>query len=196
MDQHLTVREARAFTGKSESTLKRLIREVTADANHSDRSQILPPPEEVERRKKTGDVFVWKINQDFLLRRFPKTTDEEGSGASHTRPITESRDGNGEAIIQVLRDQLVSKDRQLQTLETQLDRKDEQIKSLNERMHETNTLMRELQVRLAIAPPATSPTTDAAIVAGEPKIKSKPSPAKPSAPKKRRSLIDRLFGRK
>jgi len=195
MDQHLTVREARALTGKSDSTLKRLIREVTADPDHADRSQILPSPEEVERRRNAGDVFVWKINRDFLLTRFPESN-KEGSGASPSTLETESRNGNAEAIIQVLRDQLVSKDRQLQTLETQLDRKDEQIKSLNDRMHETNTLMRELQVRLAIAPPAASPTTDATVVGGESKIKPKQSPAKPSTPKKRRSFIDRFFGRK
>lgn len=193
MDQHLTVREARAFTRKSESTLKRLIREVTAEPNHPDRSQILPAPDEVERRKKAGDVFVWKINQDFLLRRFPKT-DEEGSSASQAKPSTESRDTN--ATIKILQDQLQSKDRQIQTLETQLDRKDEQIKSLNDLMHETNVLMHELQARLAIAPPATTHTTDATIVAGESKVKAKPSPAKQPAQKKRRSFIDRFFGGK
>lgn len=196
MDQHLTVREARAFTGKSESTIKRLIREVTADPNHPDRPRILPSPEEVERRKKAGDVFVWKINQDFLLQRFPKTNGEEGSSGSDSRTSTDSRDANAEAIIHVLREQLVSKDRQLQTLETQLDRKDEQIKNLNDRMHESNILMKELQTRLAIAPPPPSPSTEAVIVAGESTTKAKSSPAKQPSAKKHRSFLDRFFGRK
>jgi ATP-dependent 26S proteasome regulatory subunit len=56
-------------------------------------------------------------------------------------------------MLTILREQLASKDQQIRTLETQLDRKDEQIASLNERMRESNVLMRELQQRLAIAPP-------------------------------------------
>ncbi len=103
---------------------------------------ILPPPEEVERRRQSGDPFVWKINQDLLRRRFPNEPEEQGSGVSGAF----GRNGGGAtsdsgAIIQVLREQLQSKDSQIRTLETQLDRKDDQIKSLNDRMHESNVLI-------------------------------------------------------
>ena len=120
----------------------------------------MPSAEEVERRKKVGDPFVWKLNQEFLARRFPKATAEEGIGTKKTNNVV---DGNSQPIIEVLREQLQSKDRQLVTLETQLDRKDEQIKSLSERMRESNVLMRELQSRLAIVAPAKT-TSDVEVV--------------------------------
>jgi hypothetical protein len=37
MDQHLTLSEAREFTGKSESILKRLLRDITSDPQHPER---------------------------------------------------------------------------------------------------------------------------------------------------------------
>lgn len=194
MDQHLTVREARQFTEKSESTIKRLIREITSTPNHEDRPSILPPADEVERRKRAGDVFVWKINRELLVKRFPKPSPvEEGTRHRETPAV---RDTSADTIIQVLHDQLQSKDRQLQTLETQLDRKDEQIKSLNERMHETNFLMRELQARLAIAPPASGSSVNATVVEGEPKAKAKPTTAKHPVSSKRRSFFGRIFSKK
>jgi hypothetical protein len=186
MDQHLTVREACEHTQKSESTIKRLIREITSPPSHPDRPSILPPPEEVERRRKAGDVFVWKLNRDFLDRRFPKASPfEQGSAASRK---TSSTPDDTQAIIHVLREQLHSKDRQIQTLETQLDRKDEQIKNLGDRMHESNVLMRELQSRLAIAAPAAP--LDSAQQGSEVSIKT---PSAKSQPQKSRSLFGRFF---
>lgn len=191
MEQHLTVREACEFTGKSESTIKRLIREITADPKHPDRVLILPPPEEVERRKKSGDVFVWKINQDLLTRRFPKQPASEQGSPGTSNPAAAG--GDSQAIIQVLRDQLQSKDRQLQTLETQLDRKDEQIKSLNDRMHESNVLMRELQARLSIAAPAAKPTADGEVVQRGSDVATAKDEAAPGRESKSRSFFGRLF---
>ena len=155
MDQHLTVTEARKLTGKSDSTIKRMIREITQDAKHPDRSFILPPHDEVERRKKASEPYVWKIDRELLRRRF----DVRGQSDEDEKP-TQHATGGGEpdVVLQVLREQLKSKDDQLRTLETQLDRKDEQIASLNERMRESNILMKELQQRLAITAPAASST--------------------------------------
>ena len=121
--------------------------------------------------------------------------------------------GDSTPIIQVLREQLQSKDRQLQTLETQLDRKDDQIKSLNERMHESNVLMGELQRRLAIAAPvankgdpinaeSTSDSVHETVSDSKPRTTAKPTPKSqqqpgseiPAAPK-RRSLFGNLFRR-
>jgi hypothetical protein len=136
MDQHLTVSEARKFTGKSDSTIKRLIRDVVLEAQHPERSFILPSHGEVER--------------ELLRRRFGvggQTTDVEES----PRQVTGGRERD--IVLQVLREQLQSKDDQLRTLEGQLDRKDEQISNWNERMRESNILMKELQQRLSIAAP-------------------------------------------
>ena len=81
-----------------------------------------------------------------------------------------------ELVMQVLQEQLKSKDEQMRTLEKQLDRKDDQIASLNERMRESNVLMRELQQRLAIAPP--KPAAAEAFVESSERMESvTPSPA-------------------
>ncbi len=148
MDQHLSVSEAREFTGKSESTIKRLLREIVANPQHVDRLFILPSAKEVERRKAAKEPYVWKIDRQLLLRRFPQEGVAESGGVSAGPVNTHT-----ELVMQVLQEQLRSKDEQLRTLEKQLDRKDDQIASLNERMRESNVLMRELQQRLAIAAP-------------------------------------------
>jgi hypothetical protein len=70
MDQHLTVKEAVRLTGKSESTIKRLIREIVNDPGHPDRGFILPPHDDVERRRQAMEPYVWKLDRQLLLRRF------------------------------------------------------------------------------------------------------------------------------
>ncbi len=155
MDQHLSVTEARKLTGKSDSTIKRMIREIVQDAGHAERSFILPSHDEVERRKKSNEPYVWKIDRELLRRRF----DVGGQSAEPVEAPPQAAGGGEQSIVfQVLREQLKSKDDQLRTLETQLDRKDDQISNLNERMRESNILMKELQQRLAIAAPAPQPS--------------------------------------
>ncbi len=183
MDQHLTVSEAREFTGKSESTIKRLLREITGDPQHADRSYILPSAEEVERRKGAKEPYAWKIDRQLLLRRFPQDDPAESGGGAARGPVI----APVELVMQVLQEQLRSKDEQMRTLEKQLDRKDDQIASLNERMRESNVLMRELQQRLAIAPP--KPATAEAFMEsgnqGEKVTSSSPLPAKQPPAKSR-----------
>jgi hypothetical protein len=212
LDTHLTVSEARALTGKSESTLKRMLREITAIPNHPDRAFVHPSPEEVERRKAAKEPYAWKIERSLLLRRFPaENSPEEGTGGVGSPEVASAPP---ELMLQILREQLSSKDQQLRTLETQLDRKDEQIASLSERMRESNVLMRELQQRLAIAPP--KPAGEATVEvpskvpdarpAPPPTIPKMPAqkskaihvpaylPSKPKAPKPQRGLFGRWFG--
>lgn len=152
MDEHLlSVKEARKLTGKSESTIKRLIREITGDPDHPDRSLVLPSRDEVEKRRAAGDTYTWRIDTKLLLSRYPQESDSE-QGSENVEKATTTAGSNG-GIIDLLREQLQSKDQQLRTLETQLDRKDDQIAKLNDRMRESNVLMQELQKRLAIGPP-------------------------------------------
>jgi len=197
MDQHLTVSEAREFTGKSESTIKRLLREIVGDPQHADRLFILPSAEEVERRKAAKEPYVWKIDRQLLLRRFPHEEAAESGGVTPRPPANAASD----LVMQVLQEQLNSKDEQLRTLEKQLDRKDEQIASLNERMRESNFLMRELQQRLAIAAP-TPAASESFVASARPSEEARPSPvpkatkvsaAKTKAKPSRPGLWSRLF---
>ncbi len=156
MPQLLTVRQARQLSGKSESTIKRMVREIVADPNHPDRRGVHPNDEELQRLRAAGEPYVWRIDRELLLRRFPLKEEETPSGeaaAAGGRPP-------GDAVMGVLQEQLHSKDEQIRTLEKQLDRKDEQIANLGERQRETNVLMRELQQRLALAPPSASAAPD------------------------------------
>lgn len=199
MDQHLTIAEAKAFTGKSESTIKRLLREITAKPGHPDRSGILPVADDLKRLKAAGEPYAWKIDRHLLLRRFPQeTTPEEGTDKLATPTAAGS---SNDTVIQILQEQLRSKDEQIRTLEKQLDRKDEQIANSNDRLRESNVLMRELQQRLAIAAPATTsplpvvdPKPTAQKTAKETVSAKRKKPSSASAPK--RGILARLFWRR
>ncbi|MGB4707537.1 MAG: hypothetical protein WBH50_13155 [Fuerstiella sp.] len=155
MSQYLNVKDATKFVGKSESTIKRLLREVTSEPDHPDRHYIQPSHDEVEARKAAAEPYAWKIDQDLLTKRYPQDAgSKQGTGDDNTSAEDAQKSGAHDVIISVLREQLQSKDRQLQTLEQQLDRKDEQIGNQNERMREQNILMKDLQQRLAITAPA------------------------------------------
>ena len=172
MKELLSVGEARKLTGKSESTIKRMIREITADENHEDRGLIEPSHEELERRKAEKEPYVWKITNSLLKKRYPVHDPDQdtGHGGSHGVGDSTNNDISQSKLIELLQTQLSGKDDQLKTLEVQLDRKDEQISNLNDRMRESNVLMQTLQKRLELLPAGdetnfiqvntTSPNTD------------------------------------
>lgn len=186
MSKYLTVKEAMKLVGKSESTIKRLLREITKQDDHEDRDLIQPSHSDVEERRKAREPYIWKISSDLLEKRYPKENAEQGTEAAERTSTTRSVDNE---IIAVLRDQLESKDRQIQTLENQLDKKDVQISNQHERMRETNTLMRDLQQRLVIAAP---PNATDIVVETTPE-KGTVVPANPSPAKKKQSIWKRSF---
>lgn len=147
MARGLTISEARKFTGKSESTIKRLVREIVADPAHSDRDLIDPSQEEVDRCNSVGERYVWTISEDLLLRRYPDTEKQP------VKIVESSTELHEDTVVGILREQLHSKDDRLRVLEQQLDRKDSQIADLSERQRETNILMKTMQERLVIEPP-------------------------------------------
>ncbi|WP_146510684.1 hypothetical protein [Thalassoglobus neptunius] len=169
MDQHLTVKEATKLTGKSESTIKRLIHVITADVAHEDRNSIHPAHDELERLRDAGEPYVWKIDRMLLLKRYPQEPQaEEGSDRTDE---TDAATASENQLVDSLRERLLSQDDQIQTFKTQLDRKDGQIDNLNERMRETNILMKELQQKLAIAAP-TAPAEPSIPIDAEPATNS------------------------
>ena len=161
MEQFLTVKEATDLVGKSESTIKRLLREVVKNEDHADRTAIQPTAQELNQKRDAGEPYVWKIERQFLLRSFPV----DPAAKSTRRGGGDSANINSAPIIEVLNHQLQSKDRQIEVLEKQLDRKDEQIANQNDRMHESNVLMRELQTKLAITASVATPSNESVDVA-------------------------------
>ncbi len=194
MNQFLTVKEAMKLVEKSESTIKRLLREITTDADHADRGLIQPSHEDVEERRAAGEPYIWKIARELLERRYPQhAAKEKGTGEKETEAPSAAA---GDAIVNVLREQLQSKDRQIETLQKQLDKKDDQISNQNERMRETNILMKDLQQRLSISAPA-APTN---IVVDQDSQKGTATPTETVTvePKRKTSFWKRefrLFGR-
>jgi hypothetical protein len=190
MEQHLTLAEARDLTGKSESTIKRKIHDVTSDPAHPDRPLILPPADEVERRKASREPYAWKVNRSLLLRWFPPDESASKPAGGGDRAATAN-----DAVIEVLRQQLHSKDQQIETLSKQLDRKDEQITALNERQREFNVLMGQLQERLAIAGPRAAGAEPilASEPAATPTSKAGATPPKKAKPSKRKRGLFGFF---
>lgn len=149
MTERLTISEACRLVGKSESTIKRMVRDIVSDPQHPDRDFIEPSHDEVERLRKTGERYTWGIAEELLYKRFPP----EKTAASATVQGAPNRSVQSDRLVDILREQLGQKDQQLAALEKQLDRKDDQLANLSERQREANVLMKNLQERLALESP-------------------------------------------
>lgn len=145
----LTIAEAVEKTGRSASTIRRIIRTVTDAADHPDRAGIEPDVKAVAAFKKKGENFTWKIREDVLMKQCD-TAPKEAKKANAER--TE--------IVHMLQKELTLKNQQI---EKQLD----VIQSLNERLREGNILMGSLQKHLAL-PEGERPKAAATVSASAP----------------------------
>ena len=148
MTNYCSVSQARKLTGKSESTIKRMVREIVSSSDHPDRGSIKPNHEQVARLRASGERYTWSIAKELLLRRFPPPSSD--------KTVAETKSGQSPStgqLVDILREQLSQKDAQIRTLEQQLDRKDEHFAILSERQRESNILMKALQERLSIEAP-------------------------------------------
>ena len=131
----LTIAEAIEKTGRSASTIRRIIRTIADDANHPDREGVEPSVKEVAALKKKGENFTWRIREDLLLRDSASAQKKEKKSSSET-----SSD-----ILSILNKELELKNQQIE-------KQWEVIHALNDRLREGNILMGTLQKRLG--PPA------------------------------------------
>ncbi len=169
-DNFISVKEAAKLAGKSETTIKRLIREVTSDPEHEQRSNVLPSCSDLVLFRETNKQYKWRLAKSLVTASF-----------SDRKPA----DSSNESVIELLKRQLESKDTQLAAMEKQLDRKDTQIENLNEHlkassqlMHESNVLLGSFQKRLG--PPESNDRTE---------IDS-------TATRVKQGMVARIFGRK
>ncbi len=132
----LTIADAVEKTGRSPSTVRRLIRTITDAAAHPDREGIEPAPAEVDAFKKKAENFTWKIREDVLLKHFKGAPKEEKKSA----PASAEPQGD---IFQIL-------ERELEIKNRQIEKQWEVIHSLNDRLREGNILMGSLQKRLTL----------------------------------------------
>ncbi len=136
----LTIAEAAQKTGRSPSTIRRLIHTIAESKDHPDRTMLQPTVKQVGAFKKKGENFTWKIAEEVIMKNFERAQLEGKKLKTYA----------GNDVLQILRGELDLKNRQI---EKQLD----VIQSLNERLREGNILMGSLQQRLAL-PEAQSPT--------------------------------------
>jgi hypothetical protein len=145
---YLTIAEAVAKTGRSASTIRRVIHAITKGDDHPDRAAVQPSPEEVEIAKQKGETFTWRIREDLLLRDAAPA-----APAGMKKKLAPSGD-----ILNVLQSELELKNRQIE-------KQWEVIHALNERLREGNILMGSLQKRLGPPEPAVSEPVMTAAVA-------------------------------
>lgn len=133
----LTIADAAKVSGRSQSTIRRLIKTIADAPSHPDRGCVEPARKAVEAFKKKGQNFTWMIREDVLMRNFPPALIDEKKTLSHSSsPVHED-------VMALLRRELDLKNRQI---EKQWD----VINALNERLREGNILMGSLQQRLAL----------------------------------------------
>ncbi len=150
-DTFLTIAEATQKTGRSASTIRRLIRTIADVPDHPDRQGIEPTEKEVETLKKKGENFTWRIREDILMRDLETAQRDERKSSSSSRAHLQDE------ALGILRKELEIKNQQI---EKQLD----VIQSLNERLREGNILMGSLQQRLSL-PAAEAPVPASAMEA-------------------------------
>lgn len=148
MSLFLTVKDAAKKTGKSPSSIRRLIYPILDDDQHPDRHHIEPDVATARELRLQGENFAWKISEEFLARVVP----ESPAKTTATNKSAESPRENTDAIVDILRKQLDIKDQQIAA-------QNEVIKGLSERVREGNILMGSLQQQLN--PP--KPTTEAVV---------------------------------
>lgn len=132
----LSLSDAAHKTGRSLSTIRRIVRTIADSPSHSDRGGISPSAHEAVEWKKKGEIFAWKIREDILMKHL------ERAPKKGKKSVSESKDGK-EGILGILRTELELKNRQIE-------KQWEVIHALNDRLREGNILMGSLQQRLAL----------------------------------------------
>jgi hypothetical protein len=176
MTSYFTMTEAARQSGRSPSSIRRIIYPIIANDKHPDRGQVAPSVEEVKSLRVKGENFAWKISEELLRREIPVA--ETKTGGPLKAASTDASPGAA-AIIEVLTRELEIKNQQIST-------QNELLKGLSERLREGNILIGSLQQQLSLGDGArpggvvdTMPTTP------------KPAPAKKSKPN--RGFFQRIF---
>jgi hypothetical protein len=143
MTNFLTVKEAAQITGKSPSSIRRILYPILENNHHPDRHHIEPDVATAKSLRVKGENFAWKVSEELLRREVPEGG-VKSKGESKTGGLG---DDQSAAIIEILRGQLDIKDQQISA-------QNDVIKGLSERVREGNILMGSLQQQLS--PPDTA----------------------------------------
>ena len=194
MLQFLTVKEAARLTGKSPSSIRRVIYPIIHDDAHTDRQHVVPSVEEAQALRLKGENFAWRISEELLQREIPVTAPSEKPHASS--PVMS--EGHSE-LLAMLREELQIKNRQITQQTEMLSKQMELINGLSERLREGNILIGSLQQRMALSDGTTREKPEAMKAetakhgGGESSGKAKNLLATKTA-KKNQGLFRRMFG--
>ena len=193
MSDFLTVKEASRLTGKSPSSIRRVIYPIIHDDKHPDRHHIQPSPAEVLKLRTKGENFAWRLSEDLLRREIPiESQSEHRTTAKSGRGSTADE---GSELLAMLRRELDIKNQQITQQSELIKGQMELINGLGERLREGNILIGSLQQRLALPDGRARATVESA----EAKRSTTTPPEKGSkvsgkANKPKKSFLSRLFG--
>ncbi len=147
MATFLTVKEAAQRTGKSPSSIRRIIYPMIKNDAHPDRDQIQPSVDEAMALRMKGENFAWRLSEELLIREMPPETD-----SGNASPATSAKSaGHPDAeLLAMLRGELEIKNRQIGQQSELISKQLDLISGLNERVREGNVLIGSLQQHLAL----------------------------------------------
>ena len=139
MSNFLTVIEAAKLTGKSPSSIRRILYPILKSDKHPDRQHIEPNVAMAKSMRVKGENFAWKVSEELLRREIP-----EGEEKAKVEPKVAPIGGDHlHAFIEMLQKELDIKNRQIET-------QSELLKGFSERLREGNILIGSLQKQLAL----------------------------------------------
>ena len=147
MNTFLTVNEAAKLTGKSASSIRRLIYPILKSDEHADRLHIEPDVGTAKALRMKGENFAWRVSEEFLRREVPMgEAGNKAGSSSHGATVS----AGSEALIEMLRKELDIKNGQITQQSEMLSKQIELISGLSERLREGNILIGSLQQQLAL----------------------------------------------
>lgn len=194
MTSFLTVKEAAQLTGKSPSSIRRIIYPIIHDDAHPDRAQVQPSVDAALKLRVKGENFAWRLSEQLLRREMPDEDTPEKGSTSTPKSATH---GDGDLLV-MLRRELDIKNQQITQQGELIGKQMELISGLSERLREGNILIGGLQQRLALTdgrvttPPPPEPVKSKRATSAPPEKGSTIDPkiAKP----KRKNFLARIFG--
>lgn len=191
MSQFLSVKEAAQMTGKSASSIRRVIYPIIHDDQHPDRKEIQPDIAQVQELRMKGENFAWRVSEELLRREVPvdKTPSPPQSAVSGEGNESQAN----AALLSMLRAELEIKNGQITQQSELIGKQMELISGLSERLREGNILIGGLQKQLTLAAPVSRPTPEAHNAKIEKSATEKGSKASSKSPKPKRGFFRWLF---
>ena len=191
MTKFHTVKEAAQITGKSPSSIRRIIHPIIQKDEHPDRHHIHPTVEEARKLRLEGINFAWQISDELLRREMPTQPEKEkgsdrSAGISHGPGTTD--------LIATLQGELAIKNQQIDQQSKMLSQQMELISGLSDRIREGNVLIGSLQRQLALPEGGKSDNLNAIDADAKPsRVAASPSKANTKAPSKAAKPKRKLF---